>query len=200
MPIKITKKGETLVEVITALTSLVIAAVASVTIIMSTYHSSTISREYLIAQNLAREAIEGMTNIRDTNWLLYPSERELCWLTIDGDCNTGTKAVENGIYIIDRTPTGKFKMDKENGLLNLSDPNNKQTNDLFQLFTDVDQYFTTNKVNTTPTNWYRMIVIEKADETTPFTEAIKINTTVQWGQGSAIETYTVSTILTNYAK
>lgn len=199
MPIKNTKKGETLIEVITALTSLVIAAVASVTIIISTYHSSTISREYLVAQNLAREAIEGMTNIRDTNWLLYPSQRNTCWLVVNGDCATGMKAKENEAYIIDRDTGGKFKMDKENGKLNLSDPNNKQINDLYQLFVDNEKYFTTNKVNTAPTNWYRMVTVEKAGDLDTAV-AIKVTAEVQWGQGAAIETYTASTILTNYAK
>ena len=66
-----TKKGETLIEVITALTSLVIAGLAAVTVILAVMNTTAISKDYLIAQNLAREGLEGVINIRDTNWLIF---------------------------------------------------------------------------------------------------------------------------------
>lgn len=35
------------------------------------------------AINIAREGIEGITNIRDTNWMRFSSDRQNCWRTRD---------------------------------------------------------------------------------------------------------------------
>lgn len=88
-----TKKGETLIEVIAALTSLVLAGIAAMTLVISVMTSTAISKEYLIAQNLAREGIEGVTNIRDTNWLLFPSQKDTKWLEVG---TTKFYKLENG--------------------------------------------------------------------------------------------------------
>jgi len=102
MKYQVNKKGETLIEVIAALTSLVLAGVAVMTLIISVMSSTAISKEYLIAQNLAREGIEGVINIRDTNWLLYPSEKDAKWLEIN----------ENGFYILENS-SDKFSLEEK---------------------------------------------------------------------------------------
>lgn len=201
------KKGETIIEVITAIAAIVIAGVASVTVIISAYRTTTISREYLIAQNLAREGIEGVTNIRDTNWLKYPADKQTCWLIYEGTCDGGTALQLNTSYILDRewdgaTLTGKFKMTPK-ATLDLT--TSRVSNADYRLLTvdDDGRYTHTSAVpEITPTNFHRMITLLPTT-TVPLDEKqIMIKVKIQWGEeGSAsIGTYEVSSVLTNYAK
>jgi len=57
------------------------------------------------AINIAREGIEGITNLRDTNWLRFSSDRINCWRVIDynGDCinnSNETNLIQSGSYIL----------------------------------------------------------------------------------------------------
>ena len=51
-------------------------------------HINTIRQE-TIAINLAREAMEGMYNRRNTNRLRHPAEKDKYWLCTNNDCNNG---------------------------------------------------------------------------------------------------------------
>ena len=73
--------AETLMEVIIAMTILVIGAGASTTLILTTVRYNTVSEDYIVAFNLAREGVEAIRNIRDTNWLRFPGDRAACWDT-----------------------------------------------------------------------------------------------------------------------
>lgn len=76
------KKGETLLEILIALTVITMASAAAASAVMSAVQSVSMSRNYLIAQNLADEGIEAVKNVRDTNWMKYPTQKD-CWLNLD---------------------------------------------------------------------------------------------------------------------
>lgn len=67
-----------------------------------TFARDTEARVKAIA--LAREGIEAMVNIRNTNWLRYSSDRKNCWDTLnyDGKCvgGAGAEKIEVGSYIL----------------------------------------------------------------------------------------------------
>ena len=59
----------------------------------------------IVAIQIAREWIEAMTNIRDTNWLLFSADYENCWNVLNYNINcvwNSSNALEIGIghYII----------------------------------------------------------------------------------------------------
>ncbi len=87
------RPGLVMAEALVAVASLVIATVVLSTILSNARTATSTSRDYLIAQNLITESIEAVKNVRDTNWLLYPSRRE-CWLVI-GDCPDNDPATIN---------------------------------------------------------------------------------------------------------
>ncbi|MDD5040082.1 MAG: type II secretion system protein [Patescibacteria group bacterium] len=66
---KINNRGQTILEMLVAITILVIALVATAVLIVTSIRASKESRNRLIASNLAREAIEIARNMRDSNWL-----------------------------------------------------------------------------------------------------------------------------------
>lgn len=63
------QKGQTVLELIIAITILVVALVATLVLIVTSINASREARNKLIATNLAREGIEVIRNIRDSNWV-----------------------------------------------------------------------------------------------------------------------------------
>lgn len=72
-------KGETILETIIALSILSIGIVFSGTIIGTSLRNINATKNRIIAVNIAREGIEAMRNIRDTNWLKFSNKRRQCW-------------------------------------------------------------------------------------------------------------------------
>jgi len=77
------RKGETLVEVSVALVLLVVGALSALRLLGLAGINNQITKERVIATNLAREGLEAVRNIRDTNWLRFAGERRRCWNNLD---------------------------------------------------------------------------------------------------------------------
>ncbi|MBU4124654.1 MAG: hypothetical protein KKI14_04290, partial [Nanoarchaeota archaeon] len=201
-----TKRGETLIEVIAALTCLVLAGLTAVTVAIQVMTTTATSKEYLIAQNLAREAIEGVVNIRDTNWLLFPIDKTNCWMIKDSSQCVfpySEKVIINRPYILDRNAgSGKLSMDMKSVTLDIKEGDDAKTKFAnFLLYVNDENLYT----HTLPSpdkllspyplpDFYRMVTFSKvdvADTDTMFNEErMKINVKVQWLQkGSIPKTY-----------
>ncbi|MFA5135076.1 MAG: type II secretion system protein [Patescibacteria group bacterium] len=63
------QSGQTLLELIIAITVLVVALVATIVLIVTSINASREARNKLIATNLAREGVETVRNVRDSNWI-----------------------------------------------------------------------------------------------------------------------------------
>jgi len=186
----INKRGETLIEVLTALTALVLASISSVTLIIAVMNSTAISKDYLIAQNLAREAIEGVVNIRDTNWLRYPSDKEASWMKIG--CHPDDLVVTSeSPYTIGKDPTTKCNelSSSNQGPLDLA-TKGEATNNAYKLYQNADAF---------PV-YYRSITLKEIPQTpAPSTpQKYAVESKVQWMNKSKVETYILKTIITNY--
>ncbi|MBI2463363.1 hypothetical protein HYV57_00200 [Candidatus Peregrinibacteria bacterium] len=102
------KSGISLLEVIIAVFIVVIAAIAATAIITSSFQINRISKNKMIAANLAREGIEGVRNIRDSNWLRYSSIRDECWNFMENpeaatpvySCTSGNKIGHQKYYAL----------------------------------------------------------------------------------------------------
>jgi len=94
-------RGEILAETIIALSVLAIGITISGTTILNSIRNLSNAKSRVLAVNIAREGIEAMRNIRDTNWLFYSDKRRQCWNHNPsmGDCD-GTEPIEPGVYII----------------------------------------------------------------------------------------------------
>lgn len=101
-------KGFTLIELITALSLISIALVAVISLLVSTLKTSKASKDELIAANLAREGIELIRNIRDTNWLKCNEETtsSACrWGHFATDTEGNLKKInKNNKYILEFNP------------------------------------------------------------------------------------------------
>jgi len=100
-------RGETIAETVIALTVLAIGISLSSVLMANSLKNINTSKERVIATNIAREGIEAVRNVRDTNWLKFSGKRRDCWnhmpkqLAAD-DCNTSDPAnlIEPGTYVV----------------------------------------------------------------------------------------------------
>lgn len=93
------KKGATLLEL---MMMLMVVSLALLTMFTTLTQSITFARETearVKATALAREGIEAMINIRNTNWLRFSSNRADCWdvLNYNKNCitNNSTQKINN---------------------------------------------------------------------------------------------------------
>jgi type II secretory pathway pseudopilin PulG len=104
-------KGETLAETIIALSVLVIAITIASAIIMNSIRNIGNAKSRVIAVNLAREGVEAVRNIRDTNWLFYSDRRRQCWNHDPGvaSCD-GSTPIQPGVYIVYKAGDGSWQL------------------------------------------------------------------------------------------
>ena len=106
MPLRNHRKGESIIEAVIALTILAIGISMVSTIIGSSLRSINASKNRIIAISIAREGIEAMRNIRDTNWLKFNSTRRECWNhdPRTDTCNDASEPILPGEYVIYKEP------------------------------------------------------------------------------------------------
>ena len=63
------QKGQSLLELLVALSILVVALTATIVLIVTSINAGREARNKLVATSLAREGIEIVRNIRDSNWI-----------------------------------------------------------------------------------------------------------------------------------
>lgn len=72
-------KGISMLEVIISIFIIALSAITTATVIVSAFRMDRVNKNKMIAINLAREGIEAVRNIRDSNWLRYSATRDKCW-------------------------------------------------------------------------------------------------------------------------
>jgi type II secretory pathway pseudopilin PulG len=77
--IKNHRKGETILETLIAMGILVIGIMMASSIMGSSIRNINSSKNRVIAVNIAKEGLEAIRNIRDTNWLKFNSVKRECW-------------------------------------------------------------------------------------------------------------------------
>lgn len=95
--------AETLAEVLIALIVLAVGGGGALTLVAMSISNNEEAEERLMAYNFAREGVEAMRNIRDTNWLRFPSDRENCWdakPSVDDIASCPTNQIAAGDYIV----------------------------------------------------------------------------------------------------
>ncbi len=116
----IRSRGETITEVMVAIAMLVLIMTSVFGVLKNAISSNVNVRNQIVALNIAREGIEGVRNIRDTNWLKYSGDRRGKWLCHDTPENVNTCLGD--IASESLLSTGTYKLD----FLPFPDPENKE--------------------------------------------------------------------------
>jgi len=192
-----TKSGETLVEAIVSLAILMITtAVASSTVIYA-MQSVALSRDYLIAQNLADEAIEIVKNIRNTNAMKNSTNIDQCWIVINPniDCSVASNKLESGSWYIPN-------LDAVNNNWTLMEGTIKPESQIYKSPDNTYPFYshetTIDGAPTTPTNYYRQIKVLKMDPATGNPTSVLVEVSVKFYTGAKENELKGVTLITNH--
>ena len=201
-----------MVEVLIALTVLIIGAMGSLRLLGVAGVNNQLTKERVLATNLAREGIEAVRNIRDTNWLRFAGERRICWNNLDSSaCNdvdndgvADSPIRNNQAYLAISNPATYRWQLSAGGIsnrLNLDD--GEIANDaVYHLKLDsTTGLYNHNTGENSP--YYREIYTEylESDQsatTGPSANILRVTSRVQWVDRGEISEVILTTILTDY--
>ncbi len=212
------KKGESIVEVLVAIVILTVVMTAAFKVLINTTKSNVDVKNRIIALNVAREGIESVRNIRDTNWFKYAGDRETKWLCHDtiadpDNClGANLNILEDGFYTID------FDSGQNRYFLNLVSTSAGTRLDLSGPSTNVEDFHLYKKINERFTHdddsganpvspFYRQIELEIPAETNVCTspinnncaeKRIRIISRVQWQEEENLKQTILETYLFNF--
>lgn len=104
----IKNRGESLTEVLIAVGVLVVVLVTSFLLINRGLATNISVKNKIIAINIAREGLEGVRNVRDTNWIKYSGNRRNKWICLDEIVETPPPSV---LVCNNRIPQSRFTID-----------------------------------------------------------------------------------------
>ena len=115
------KRGETIAETVIAVAILAIGITLSSTLMANSLRNINTSKNRVIAVNIAREGIEAVRNIRDTNWLKFSGNRRVCWNQMPTDlafanCSEGCVDADTDGVTDDPILPGEYIVYKAQGL------------------------------------------------------------------------------------
>lgn len=202
-------RATSLVEVLVSMVILVLWITWTYNIYFRTMYLSESSKNRLTAIEMAREWIEAVTNIRDTNWLNYWADYKNCWnvLNYNVSCvnnNTTTNDILAWSYILGRNPDNKWILTTKTAWVYST----KTYRDEFQVGLDTNWFYTQNP-SWSAINWplfSREIKITYPEDTNSNwsidsnDEKMQIKSLVQWIDSSTTKVQKIEfeTILSNW--
>lgn len=189
-----------IIEVMIVLMIIVVGIVGTYQIFSQSQKFAQSTENRIQAISIAREWIEALTNIRDTNWLLYSANTQNCWFTLnyDSSCITTTgKYPPAGSYIVYKDANNRWQLiSKPSGNFSSATYRND-----FTVYLDTNGLY--NQTGSTRTNpaFTREIKISYPD-TIPYQKA-NIESVVSWTDASKENgnlEIKLQTTLTNWKK
>lgn len=207
-------RAETLAEVILAFIVFGIISTAAISFVVHGIDTNQEIEERLIAYNFARESVEAVRNVRDTNWLRFPGNRTECWdVTLDTtsslDCATGTHLGDGGgtsgvDYIIYPEITDTSRLFAWNFVVDPTVPEDLTiyetdiTADATPIYTQ-DAGCNSGTLICEASRYRRYVNIVATDETGDgYADTLTITATVSWESKADTRTITFVDELTNY--
>ena len=97
------QRGNSIIEVMVVIIILTIGITGAYNIISSGQKLSSTAENRIKAINIAREGLEAVENIRDTNWIKFSSDYNNCWKVKNynvGCIGVAGKEYASGSYIL----------------------------------------------------------------------------------------------------
>ncbi len=204
------RRGETLIEVFVATIVLVVGALAVTRLFAVATINNQLTKERAIATNLAREGLEAVRIIRDTNWLRYAGERRSCWNNLELSACTGlpSDAIGHRQNYIVKFDTSNYRwvLDADDlpERLNIDDGDISFEDEKYRLQIDSANGLYNHAVAVgDDTVFYREIYTEylKDDQTLaagPDANILRVTAKVAWYDRGKISDVVLTTILTDY--
>lgn len=190
-------KWFSIIEILVWIFIFSIGLVSVMVLIISTGNMNSYSKNSIIASNLARESLEIVKNVRDTNYLKLTNWNKLPWNDFNSKFSTGVYyKVENDF--LDKNKLAKFDVitDFWEWKSNLT---TKMEN--YRLYLTKEGYYTYDNSNlNSKTNFYRYIKFEEINESwTILPGTLKVISKVIWYEKWYHEVR-IDTIITDWQK
>lgn len=208
------RHGLVMAEALVAISTLIVGTFVLSTIVSNAVSATSTSRDYLLAQNLITEAAEAVKNVRDSNWLIYPSRKE-CWLMLNpgsvplAECGDAPDvsvppppavsnylATQSGDGWVLEDPVSPQSLDLETNTPTESDPYALH----IQSIEDQHEYVSSTVINNNPSGFYRSIEFTALND--PDSDGIVDNAQfevkVEWRDGAKVRSITRKFTIYNY--
>lgn len=193
-------KATSIVEALVIMLIVVMGIVGMYNIFLRSKALSVSTWNRIVAIQIAREWVEALTNIRNTNTLLFSADLENCWNTLNYDINcisntgTGTDIQNNTSFVVYKDIDNRWKLQEETSSWTGYRDSNYRDN--FRVNFDWDGLYTQSwGINFAPL-FTREILINYEDtdgDMTPTSNDEKMNVAsiVRWGDSSSSEPYEI---------
>ena len=163
------------------------------------------------AISIAKEALEAVTNIRDTNWLLYSNNTSNCWNTLNYDslCLTGAgaKIGHSGSYILTADLENRWLLTPPSSSFALAEYSDPDYRNFFQIKRDIKGFYTHSGATQKSDVFTREIKTKYIDtngdsNTDESDEKLEISVHVYWRDvaNNRARSLVLKTILSNWKK
>lgn len=209
------RRGESLLEVIIAVSILSTIMVSVFSLIIRGASTNTNVTNRVVAINVAREGVEAVRNIRDTNWLKYSGDRRGKWLCYDTTSNPNACEDNNdpvisvGNYTVDfNDGEGRYFLNLENTTL-MTDKDVLPAED-FRLYADagVSDRFLHSATGGEITKYYRQVRLVPeidagvsgacASAGCPINSRLLVSVRVQWQEEGSVRRLDMETYLYDF--
>ena len=208
------QSGESVVEVLVAAT-LLVAVLTTAFVALNRAASANVNvGNRIVAINIAREGIEAVRNIRDTNWLKYSGNRREKWLCLDSlaspnECeeNSSPQLITSGFYQVNFSESDhRYFLVKIPGADELDIPGESVARESFRLYRDAttDKFTHDDNLGSNPaTAFYRQIEIvvvsnDVCGGSGCTEEKIEVSSRVGWIEGESTKNITLETHLFDF--
>ena len=207
---KINKQATSIIEAIVSMVIITIWVVWMFNIYISSTNLEEGINNKMVAIAIAREWIEAMTNIRDTNWIIFWSDTKNCWNTLNYNNNcimnatTTNDIPDNWRYWIFKNTNSRWILTGSS--ISSSDYSNINYKTFFKVWIDTTDwsYTQTWVINNLKPLYTREIIIKYIDTNwgalDSNDEKMEVTSLVQWLSESKLKVNKVElkTILSNW--
>lgn len=196
-------RAESLIETLVAVFVLSLSAVAALSLMVSTMQTIDNVGDRVVAVNLAREGIEAVRNIRESNWLEHPRERREYWNCLgmeDCDNSQTTNLISaDAYYTVDFDENFRWQLTEQFDELDLEQ--DTMGNESYRLYLKEyeggDFYTHDNALNDNEeTKFYRQIVTRYLDDDQ---DVLEVKSRVTWiVNGTRVSEIELITYLTDF--
>jgi hypothetical protein len=206
-------KATSIIEAIIVLMIVVSWIVWVYWILSSSQKLATSTGNRIQAISIARDGLESVTNIRDTNWIRFSADTKNCWNTLNYNisCLNSTsttidiRTVAGQGYIVYKNAQNQFDLARKTNTWNY-DTTTYRNN--FKVQKDWNWFYTQSWGIDLKPLYTREIIIEYFEDTNADTlinsndAKMRVKSLVQWKDvwNSAVKSLTLETVLTNWYK
>lgn len=133
--------ASSIIEALIVLLIVTMGIVGVFSILRSSLQLSESTSNRIEAIQIARDGLEAMTSIRDTNWLLFAADYENCWDTLNYDSRCFTDPANSafitpGSYTLSKNPsTNQFELTPQSTYGSFPDTNYRVARDSLWFYT-----------------------------------------------------------------